>query len=110
MVAVILQFAALPTIAVGFILRIMFSFGLGFGYVRGDWTFKQSLITFITGLYMIGYGKGKIILKFPPFFRLNEENQEWEIQIQNQMKTKMFLFLFSFDVLNFPALDFPHSI
>ena len=27
------------------------------------------------GLYMIGYGKGNIILKFPPFFRLNEENQ-----------------------------------
>ena len=36
------------------------------------------------GLYMIGYGKGKIILKFPPFFRLNEENQEREIQ--NQIK------------------------
>ena len=60
------------------------------------------------GLYMIGYGKGKIILKFPPFFRLNEEYQEREIQ--NQMKTKMFLFMFSFDVLNFPALDFPRSI
>ena len=59
---------------------------------------------------MIGYGKGKIIFKIPPFFRLNEENQEQEIQIQiqNQMKTKMFLF--SFDVLNFPALDFPRSI
>ena len=56
---------------------------------------------------MIGYGKGKIILKFPPFFRLNEEYQEREIQ--NQMKTKMFLFMFSFDVLNFPALDFPRS-
>ena len=60
------------------------------------------------GLYMIGYGIGKIILKFPPFFRLNEKNQEREIQ--NQMKTKRFLFLFSFDVLNLPALDFPHSI
>ena len=57
---------------------------------------------------MIGYGKGKIILKFPPFFRLNEENQEREIQ--NQMKTKTKRFLFSFDVLNLPALDFPHSI
>ena len=26
-------------------------------------------------IYMIGYRKEKIILKFPPFFRLNEENQ-----------------------------------
>ena len=60
------------------------------------------------GLYMIGYGKGKIILKFPPFFRLNKENQEREIQ--NQMKTKTKWLLFSFDVLNLPALDFPHSI
>ena len=60
------------------------------------------------GLYMIGYGKGKIILKFPPFFGLNEENQEREIQ--NQMITKTKPFLFSFDVLNFPALDFSHSI
>ena len=50
---------------------------------------------------MIGYGKGKIILKFPPIFRLIEENQE--LEIQNQMKTKPFLF--SFDVLNFPALS-----
>ena len=64
----------------------------------------------VPGLYMIGYGKGKIILKFPPFFRLNEENQEQEWEIQNQMKTKTFLFLFSFDVLNFPALDFPRSV
>ena len=55
-----------------------------------------------------GYEKGNIILKFPPFFRLNEEYQEREIQ--KQMKTKMFLFMFSFDVLNFPALDFPRSI
>ena len=37
---------------------------------------------------------------------MNEELQEREIQIQK--KTKMFLF--SFDVLNFPALDFPRSI
>ena len=61
---------------------------------------------------MIGYGKGKNILKLPPFFRLNEEYQEREIKIQNQMKTKMFLFMFmfSFDVFNFPTLDFPISI
>ena len=58
--------------------------------------------TYVPGLHMIGYGKGKIILKFPPFFRLNEENQEREIQNQNQMKTKTNPFLFSFDVLNFP--------
>ena len=57
---------------------------------------------------MIGYGKGKVISKFPPLFRLNEENQEREIQ--NQMKTKTKMFLFSFNVLNFPALDFPRSI
>ena len=64
----------------------------------------------VAGLYMIGYRKGNIILKFPPFFRLNEENQEREIQNQMKTKTKTFLFLFSFDVLNFPALDFPRSI
>ena len=29
------------------------------------------------GLYMIGYGKRKFILKFPSFCQLNEENQEW---------------------------------
>ena len=62
----------------------------------------------VPGLYMIGYGKGKIILKFPPFFWLNEENQEQE-NSKHQMKTKTVLFLFSFD-FEFPALDFPHSI
>ena len=41
---------------------------------------------------MIGYGKGKIILKFPPFFRLNEENQEWG-NSKHQMKTKTLNFL-----------------
>ena len=58
------------------------------------------------GLYMIGYGKGKNILKFLPFFRLNEENQERE-NSKHQMKIKTFLFSFDFE---FPALDFPHSI
>ena len=29
------------------------------------------------GLYMIGYGKRKINLKFPSFCQLNEENKEW---------------------------------
>ena len=53
---------------------------------------------------MIGYGTRKIILKFSPFCRFNEENLEWKIH--NQMKTKQF----SFDVLNFPALDFPRSV
>ena len=57
---------------------------------------------------MIGYGKGKIILKFLPFFRLNEENQE-RVNSKHQMKTKTVLFLFSFD-FEFPALDFPRSI
>ena len=54
---------------------------------------------------MIGYGKGKIILKFPPFLRFNKEDQEGEIQ--NQMKIKAKTFLFSFNVLNFPPIDFP---
>ena len=59
---------------------------------------------------MIGYGKGKIILNFPPFFRLNEENQEWEnSKHQMKIKTETEMFLFSFD-FEFPALDFPRSI
>ena len=60
------------------------------------------------GLYMIGYGKGKIILKIPPFFRLNEENQKRE-NSKHQMKIKTKTFLFSFD-FEFPALDIPRSI
>ena len=58
---------------------------------------------------MIGYGRGKFVLKLPPFWIMNEELQEQE-NSKHQMKTKTFLLLFSFDVLNFPALDFPHSI
>ena len=42
---------------------------------------------------MIGYGRGKIILKFPPFCRLNEELQEREIQNINwKQKQKRFWF------------------
>ena len=59
------------------------------------------------GLYMIGYRTGKNILKFLPFCRLNEENQEWE-NSKHQMKTKTKTFLFSFD-FEFPALEVPHS-
>ena len=58
---------------------------------------------------MIGYGRGKIILKFPPFFRLNEENQEWENskhQMKTTTKTKTFLFSFDFE---FPPLEVPSS-
>ena len=54
---------------------------------------------------MIGYGTGKIILKFPPFCKLNEGNQEWE-NSKHQMKTKMFSFDFDFE---FPALEVPLS-
>ena len=54
---------------------------------------------------MIGYRRGKIILKLPPFLIMNEEHQEREIS-KHQMKTKTFLF--SFD-LEFPALEVPHS-
>ena len=60
-----------------------------FGKVQDD-------MYYVAGLYMIGYGKGKIILKFPPLFRLNEENHEREFQNQNQMKTKTKTFLFLF--------------
>ena len=35
---------------------------------------------FNSGLYMIGYGTRKIILKSPPFWIMNEELQEREIQ------------------------------
>ena len=71
---------------------------------------KTMYVWLVSGLYMIGYGKGKNILKFPPFFRLNEENQERE-NSKHQMKTKTKTFLFSFDFeFEFPALDFPHSI
>ena len=52
---------------------------------------------------MIGYGKGKIILKFPPFFRLNLENQGRE-NSKHQMKTKTKTFLFLFWI--FPLLIF----
>ena len=39
---------------------------------------SKILFVVIPGLYMIGYGKGKIILKFLPFCQLNEEYQGWE--------------------------------
>ena len=44
---------------------------------------------------MIGYGKGEIILKFPPFFRLNEENQErGKFKILNKNENKnVFVFI-----------------
>ena len=56
---------------------------------------------------MIGYGRGKFFLKFPPFCRLNEENQEQE-NSKHQMKTKTFLFSFDFE-FEFPALEVPRS-
>ena len=55
-----------------------------------------------SALYTIGYGKGKIILKYPPFCRLNEENQERE-NSKHQMKTITFFFHLT---LNFPLLKF----
>ena len=54
---------------------------------------------------MIGYRTGKLILKFPPFCRLNEENQERE-NSKHQMKKKNFLFSFDFE---FPALEVPQK-
>ena len=58
------------------------------------------------GLYMIGYGKGNIILKVPPFFRLNEENKKRE-NSRHQMKTKTVCFCFCFHlILNFLLLIF----
>ena len=68
---------------------------------------KICSISIVPGLYMIGYGTGKNILKFPPFCRLNEENQERE-NSKHQMKTKTFLFSFDFE-FEFPTLEVPHS-
>ena len=59
---------------------------------------------FCPGLYMIGYGRGKIIFEIPAFCRLNEENQERE-NSKHQMKKNPFLFLFHL-ILNFPLLKF----
>ena len=42
----------------------------------GDW--KMVIGMLLPGLYMIGYGTEKFILKFPPFCQLNEEYQERE--------------------------------
>ena len=64
-------------------------------------------ISLPTGLYMIGYGRRNIILKFPPLCRLNEENQEQE-NSKHQMKTKTFLFSFDFE-FEFLALEVPRS-
>ena len=61
----------------------------------------------IPGLYMMGYGRRKFILKLPPFLIMNEELQEQE-NSKHQMKTKTFLLLFSFD-FEFPALEVPRS-
>ena len=65
----------------------------------------------IPGLYMIGYGTEKTILKFLPFCRLSEEYQEREnSKHQINTKTNTFLFLFSFDFeFEFPTLEVPHS-
>ena len=38
---------------------------------------KKKLIQY-SGLYLIGYGTGKIILKFLHFCQMNKEYQEWE--------------------------------
>ena len=63
---------------------------------------------------MIGYGTGKIILKFPPFCRLNEANQERENSNENKnksvfvFKTKTFSFDFDFE-FEFPPLEVPRS-
>ena len=64
------------------------------------------------GLYMIGYGKRKLILKFPPFFRLNEENQEWEnSKHQMKIKTKTFFpFDFEFPVQSEERQEFQNNI
>ena len=53
---------------------------------------------------MIGYRTIKIILKLPPFWIMNEELQEREIQ--NQMKTKTKTFCFHLMFWIFPLLIF----
>ena len=54
-------------------------------------------------LYMIGYGIGKIILKFLPFCQMKEENQEQEksklCQTQQQLRSILFVFSFEFSTL-----------
>ena len=67
--------------------------------------YLEELILVRLGCYMIGYERGKFVLKLPPFWIMNEELQERE-NSKHQMKTKTFLFLFDFE---FPALEVPRS-
>ena len=59
---------------------------------------------------MIEYGTGKIISKVPPFWQLNEENQELQIQsiCYTLAATEMCLFAFLYSI-EFPALKAPPS-
>ena len=52
---------------------------------------------------MIGYGIGKIILKLPPFWIMNEELQERGNSKSNENKN-VFVFIWCFE---FPALEVP---
>ena len=56
-------------------------------------------------LWYIMEQEGNILMKFQPFWILNKELQEWEIQ----MKTNTSVADKCTITLNFPALDFPHS-
>ena len=69
------QYSGRPYVVFTFLLKVVY-------YQVGILGMIIMHITYITypGLYMIGYGTAKIILKFPPFFRLKVENQEQEIQ------------------------------
>ena len=62
----------------------------------------NSIITKV-GLYMIGHGTEKNILKLRLFEILNKELQEQEIlmKLKKQKKSQL---------LNFPSRDIPHSL
>ena len=66
---------------------------------------------YLPGLYIIGYGKGKIIFEIPAFLQIEQgKSRGGKFKTSNENKNKKtFLLLFSFD-FEFPALDFPRSI
>ena len=59
---------------------------------------------------MIGYGTGKIILKFPPFLPIEQGiSRAGKFKVMLHFAAtdmRLFVFLFSFE---FPALEVPHS-
>ena len=54
--------------------------------------------------------KRKIYFEITAFFNYERGTSRVGNSKSNENKKFLFLLLFSFDVLNFPTLDFPHSI